>query len=131
MHDKKRRKREPESRNSKVMLVLSENEPEQKTSPEGQSNPSFGNFYTRLRRNDNDCRDHQQGNDRDSNQLRSLQHESDEAPTLAIVGNRSIHLTPRETLQRSGLLRNQSDYTLPQPNALTLNCAKLEKKLKL
>ena len=90
------------------MLVLSENEPQQKTSPEGQSKPSFGNFYTRLRRDDNDCRDHHQANDRDSNQLRSLQHEADEAPTLAIVSSRSIHLMLEKHYREVDCLRNQA-----------------------
>jgi len=85
MHDEKRRKREPESPNSKVTLVLSEDEPEQKTSPKEESKPPIRNHYACFGRHDNHYTDDQQANDGDSNQFGSLQHEADEAPTLAIV----------------------------------------------
>jgi hypothetical protein len=71
----------PKPELSKVILVLSKNEPQQKTSPEGQSNPSLRNFYIRFRRNDNDCHEDQQANDRDSNELGSLQSKTEEPGT--------------------------------------------------
>jgi len=81
VHPEESQECKPKPELSKIILVLSKNEPQQKTSPEGQSNPSFRNFYTRLRRNDNNCRKDQQANDRDSNELGSLQSETEEPGT--------------------------------------------------
>jgi hypothetical protein len=98
MHDEKRRECEPKSPNSKVTLVLSEDEPEQKTRPKEESKPPKRNYYACFGRHDNHYTDDQQANDGDSNQLGSLQDEADETPTLAIVSSCGIHLMTRETL---------------------------------
>jgi len=81
VHREESRECKPKPELSKIILMLSKKEPQQKTSPDGQSNPSFGNFYTRLRKNDNNCRKDQQANDRDSNELGRLQSEDEEPNT--------------------------------------------------
>src|SRR5262249_54370205 len=62
----------------KIAFVLSKNEPQEKASPGRQSKPSFRNFYTRLRRKDNDYRDDQQTSDCDAKQLGGFQDEAEE-----------------------------------------------------
>jgi hypothetical protein len=95
------------------MLVLSEDEPEQKTRPKEESKPRKRNYYAGFGRYDNDYTDDQQANDGDSNELGSLQDEADEAPTLAIVSSCSVHLTMRETLYAEDCLRKYRKQVLP------------------
>jgi hypothetical protein len=92
----------------KIILVLSENEPQQKTSPESQSNPSFRNSYTCLRRNNNDRCNSQQANNRNSNELGSLQGQADEPPMLPTVSSCSNHLALAQDDSETDCLRNQA-----------------------
>jgi hypothetical protein len=104
MHNEERREYEPKFPISKVTLVLSEDEPQQKTGPTEESNPPKRNYYAYFRRHDNHSTDDQQANYGDSNQLGSLQDEADEAPTLAVVSSCSIHLMTGETVYRRGIV---------------------------